>query len=420
MVRTMRAPPVSLLFFCLASVAPGVIWSQPTATPASSALLSLGPGDFRIEQRGDPGYHLFVRQKPGLASILLAESTADPSRKADNYAYRNPGFHEENGREQRMLNAAFLPLDANNHWLIDSSPGPDAQLGSAFHIFIPWLVVWGYPWSRSGTTFISDGSFINVRAFSKPYADYSGSYQDNPFLVRVTQKGVKPVPVAASMPPDAPAAVAAAKAADVPLALKPASLEKKRDLGAYFPETVAAFEGIALAGKGSLRYAEGARDIVPALAELLGSSKGRTLDLVLCIDTTDSMQDDVDAVRKALPGELREVLESCSDYRIGLIFFKDYFEEYLVKRHEFTKDFASLEDELAAARVGGGRDIPEAIYEALYAALTEYDWKAEDRRLVLVGDAPPHPLPRGTIGKVQVDAEAARWKVELDAIILPP
>ncbi|MFZ4617924.1 MAG: hypothetical protein ACOYM2_17225 [Rectinemataceae bacterium] len=416
----MRAPPICLLVCCLASVAPGAVWSLPTATPASSADLSLGPADFRIEQRGDPGYHLFVRQKPGLASILLAESTADPSRKADNYAYRNPGFHEENGREQRMLNAAFLPLDANNHYLIDSSPGPDAQLGSAFHVFIPWLVVWGYPWSRSGTTFISDGSFINVRAFSRPYADYSGSYQDNPFLVRVSQKGVKPAPVAASMPPDAELAVAASKAPDIPLALKPASREKKRDLGAYFLETVKAFEDIAQAGKGSLRYADGARDIVPALAGLLDSSKGRKLDLVLCIDTTDSMQDDIDAIRKALPGEFKKALETCADYRIGLIFFKDYFEEYLVKRHEFTKDYLVLDEELAAARAGGGRDIPEAIYEALYAALTEYDWKAEDRRLVLVSDAPPHPLPRGTIGKVQVDGEAARWNVELDAIILPP
>ncbi|MEI6388097.1 MAG: vWA domain-containing protein [Spirochaetota bacterium] len=452
----MRAPSARLLACCLVSLTPGLAWSAPLAPAASSPELRLGPDDFRIEQRGDPGYHLFVRQKPGLASILLAESTTDPARKSDNYAFRDASFHEENGRERRMLNGIFLPLDANNHWLIDSRAEPDAKFGSAFHVFIPWLVLWGYPWSRSGTTITSDGTFINVRAFSKPFADYSGSFQDNPFLVRVRGKGPTPLPVAASPPPGvaAPTATVALAAAAAPgattalpeapvkasEALPPAKAvaprplpaeavvlipptpraDKKPELGAYFPETVTAFGEIAEAGKGSLRYAMGTRDIVPLLASLLDPPKGRKLDLVLCIDSTDSMQDDIDALRKALPGEFKKALEGYSDYRIGLIFFKDYFEEYLVKRQDFTRDFAVLDDELAAARVGGGRDIPEAVHEALYAALTEYDWTAEDRRLVLIGDAPPHPLPRGTIGKVQVVAEADRWNFELDAIILPP
>jgi len=39
--------------------------------------------------------------------------------------------------------------------------------------------------------------------------------------------------------------------------------------------------------------------------------------------------------------------------------------------------------------------------------------------IVLIGDAPPHPLPRGTVDRALVEATAARLGVEMDAIILP-
>ena len=48
-----------------------------------------------------------------------------------------------------------------------------------------------------------------------------------------------------------------------------------------------------------------------------------------------------------------------------------------------------------------------------------YPWAAESRKIILVGDAPPHPRPRGKITKEQVYAEAEALSIELYAIILP-
>jgi len=376
--------------------------APPGAAAVSASALILGPEDLRIEQLTDGGYHVYVRRKPGLGSVLLTESTKDPARKADSYAYRAAEWNPVNGDERRILDGAFIPPEKKLYSIIDSSPEPDPVFGEAYHLFIPWVVEWGYAWSRNGRTFVSDGSFVSLRAFALPYADYRGAFADNPYLIRVTQK-----PRAR---PPAPPPVPAAPAPPPP---------RKPDPDLYMPETVRAFEGLAEAGKGEARFSEGEADIVPVLSSLLDRAKGKSVDLVVCLDTTDSMKDDIDAVKRAIPEMLKARLAEFSSFRLGFVLYKDYFEDYLVKKFDFTREFSVFTSELSAVRVAGGRDIPEAVYEALYTALVEYPWAAERKMIVLIGDAPPHPLPRGTVDRALVEATAARLGVEMDAIILP-
>ena len=378
--------------------------SALAARAAPPEALLLGPGDLRIEQRTDGGYHLYVRAKEGLGSVLLTESTKDPALQADSYAYRALEKNAVNGSEKRLLDGKPIP-EASGIWsLIDSTPEPDAAFGRAFHVFIPWVVAWGYPWTRNGSTFIADGSFVNVRAFAKAYGDYSGAYADNPFLVRVTQ-----APAPRKAPPPEPAKAEPAKAPP----------PKKPDPDLYMPETVRSFESLAEATKGEIRYADETKDVAPQIAQLLDKAAGKTLDLVVCLDTTDSMQDDIDAVKAMLPGLVKDKLAAVASYRVGFVPYKDYFEDYLYRRFDFSPEVSSFFSQLGSIRVGGGRDIPEAVYEALYAALTEYDWRAQERLVILIGDAPPHPIPRGKVDRSMVEAEAKRREVELDVIILP-
>ena len=424
------------------------------ARPVSAPDLSLGPGDLRIEQLADGGYHVWIRKKPGISSVLLTESTKDPALKADNYAYRAPELNPVNSGERRMLDGKFLE-EKGPYSIIDSTPEPDEAFGSAFHLFIPWVVEWGYPWSRNGKTFISDGTFVNLRAFEKPYADYRGAFADNPYLIRVTQRPLprppkvappepvpaplpkpipepvpEPVPVPTPPPPrpvkedlpppsPPPPPVEAPKPAPESVPEPAKEPEKKPDLTQYMPETLRAFEAIAAAGKGETRYSEGEGDIVPQLASLLDRAKGKSVDLVVCLDTTDSMKDDIEAVKKAIPEMLKERLAEFSSFRLGFVLYKDYFEDYVVKKFDFTQQFSVFTSGLSAVKVAGGRDIPEAVYEALYTALTEYPWAAEKKMIVLIGDAPPHPIPRGPVDREKVEKEAAARGVELNVIILP-
>ena len=69
-----------------------------------------------------------------------------------------------------------------------------------------------------------------------------------------------------------------------------------------------------------------------------------------------------------------------------------------------------------------GGDIPEAVYEALYASLEFYEWRPDaQKKIILIGDAEPHPAPRGTkkYTKELVQKTAAEKQIKIDAIITP-
>ncbi len=381
-----------VLWTLLAALALSAGAQAPDGT--SPSALVLGTEDLRIEQRADGGYHLYVRAKPGLGSVLLTETTKDPAGRADNYAYRAKEKNPVNGDEKRLLDGKFLD-PARGIWsLIDSTPEPDPEFGSAYHLFLPWVVEYGYPWSRQGEVFLSDGTFVNIRAFPKPYADYTGGFRDNPYEIRVTQK-----PFPRPPPPPAPPA--------------------EPDKSIYMKETVSAFEAIAEGGRGDAFYSTGLEDINDKLGRILDKAKGRTVDLVLCLDTTDSMKDDIDAVKESLPAMIRDRIAEYRSFRLGLVLYKDYFEDYLTKRLEFTSDFEAFTSNVTAVRVAGGRDIPEAVYEALHEAAVSFPWSAESRLIVLIGDAPPHPLPRGRIDRAAAQSAALSRDIEVSVIILP-
>jgi len=385
-----------------------------SAVPAApQPALTLGPGDLRIEQRDDGGYHLYVRARDGLGSILLTESTKDPTNKSDSYAFRSLGPNPVNDGESRILDGKKLPITGEHRYLVDSSPESDAAFGRAFHIFIPWVVAWGHSWSRGDKVYIHDGTFINIRAFAKPFADYSGPFVDNPYLVRVTQ-APKPRPVET---PAASAPAATDSPGDAPgrSTVRPGQPELSR----YYPETLASFGSLAEATKGELRYASSDSDIIPQIDAIISRATGKSLDFVLCVDVTDSMMNGVDELKAKLPELLRRRAGGFAPARFGIVAYKDYFEEYLYKRLGFETDLGAFSDDLNSLTCGGGRDIPEAVYEGVYAALTEFPWAAESRIVVLVGDAPPHPFPRGSVAESDVLDAAAEAAATVYPVAVP-
>ncbi|MDR2517065.1 MAG: VWA domain-containing protein [Spirochaetaceae bacterium] len=344
--------------------------------------LSITPGDVRIEVRSDSGYHLFIRKKAGLGSVLITETTRDPALQADNYAYRAAEWNAVNGDEIRMLNGAVLPPSSRIYSLIDSTPEIHPELGEAFHIFLPYLLYYGYTGARYGEVYVADGTYLNLRAFELPYADYRGRFRDNPYVLRFIQ-------------------------------------EEQVPGGNYREDTREAFTEITRSGGGNLVYSAGPDDLLDRLRALLEHEAGNSLDLVICLDTTSSMGDDIEAIRTGLTALLEELLPAFPEFRIGMVLYKDYNDEYLTRVIPFTGDFAAFRRSLDGIRARGGRDIPEAVYEALYDGAVKFPWEARSRLMILIGDAPPHPRPRGRITKEMAHEEAAARNVRVSAIILP-
>ncbi len=131
------------------------------------------------------------------------------------------------------------------------------------------------------------------------------------------------------------------------------------------------------------------------------------------------MRDDMPVLRDNLVALLQEELAGFDSFRIGFLLYRDYLEDYLVRRYEFVDTFPLVQDRLNRIRVAGGRDIPEAVYEALWASVEGFDWEAPERRIILIGDAPPHPRPRGSVTRERVFDRARELGISINTIILP-
>ena len=135
------------------------------------------------------------------------------------------------------------------------------------------------------------------------------------------------------------------------------------------------------------------------------------------------MKDDIEVVRKEITGIISEVMKNYKSFRVALILYKDYREDFLVREAcVFTDNLKKFQKALYGFNVVGGRDIPEAVYEGLHLGLRQ-SWRVDDnsvdRKIILIGDAPPHPRPRGKISKNDVENLAAEKKVSIYSIILP-
>jgi len=363
---------------------PAVAFIFLLAVPVFAQNLSLGPEDLRIEQRVDGGYHLFIRARGDIASVLLTESTKDPAMRADNYAYRAAEWNAVNGDEIRLLNGVPITRESRVYSLISSTVVEHAELGRAFHIYIPYIVYYGYEGGRNGEVYVIDGTYLNIRAFALPYGDYRGAFRDNPFVLNVTQE---PLPG----PPE----------------------------GNYMKDTIDAYIEIVDTGNGELIYSAGPDDLIERIEYALKKEKGKNLDLVICLDTTGSMKNDINEVRKRLIPMLDELIGDFASFRIGMVLYKDYHDDYLTRIIPFTTDFKSFQRTLNSIRPSGGKDIPEAVYEALYNGATKFAWESEAKLMLLIGDAPPHPRPRGKITKEMTDKAIAERGITVRAIILP-
>ncbi|MEW5816781.1 MAG: vWA domain-containing protein [Spirochaetota bacterium] len=383
-----------------------IVWPVFHASPLDLTITS---DDLYIEQgrKIDNGYHLWIRKKADIGSILITESTADPEKKVDSFALRAMEYNSTNGGEMRMLDGKFLDQDKNLYSLIDSTPEKDRKFGEAFHIFIPQKVEYGYPWSRYGIIEVQNGTWLNIRAFNKQYGDYSGAFTDNPFILRVSERVVK-LPV--TPPVEEPAAEV--------LAMEETPEEELPE-ESYIPETVKDFTEIAKEGKGEAILSLGQEELINEIKGIIDGAQGKQLDLVLALDTTQSMENDIPYLRTMLIPLLEKETSRFERFRMGMVLYKDYMESYITMVIPFRDGLNGIQPVLNNIKVSGGRDIPEAVFEALYAGIHSFPWEAEARLIILIGDAPPHPTPWGSVTKEMVYNDAGDLNIEINTIILP-
>lgn len=354
-------------------------------TGAEVAGLSITAKDVVMEPRAD-GYHLFIRKLPGIQSILLTESFELPDHRLSTYALRTIGTDSVNQSERRLLNGQFLK---EPHRSIVSSTGINYPgLGEAFHVLItPEIeygnqVAQGARYQRINVAELlrsADKSFwFSIRAFAKPYADYAGPYQDNAFEFKSFAAQVS----------------------------RPASDGYAQGLAEDFGRL------------GTPYRASGIQDALSRIVSWL-SPPADSLDMVIAIDTTKSMVQNLKIIQSLLVAPLRDGTANYRNFQIGLVFYRDYLEDYLTRVVPFTRDWDQLQKDLDRQTAEGGGDAPEAVVEAMWAGLNSFRWTASRRVLLVVGDAPQHPIPRGDVTETQVRDLAHSLGVQVEMLMLP-
>lgn len=384
-----------------------------------------------IEDKENGGYHLYVKKNPKVNSILLTETTKDPLGKNDSYAYRAKEYNPINGDEIRYLDGKKLESEGAKYSLLDSTVEKTDFFGNAFHIFIPKTVVYGYEWSRHGEVELGKGTFINIRSFEKPYADYSGDYMDNPFMfdLKVFKKTVKTVrkEVKKVEKKETPQPVLEPEVLDEPEIFEEPEVQAEIILtDNYNPVASEKFSEISK----EMIYSKGPETLIEDIGKILKTFvNAEKLDIVFAIDATGSMKDDIEKLREDLIPEIKRIFSKEKDVRIAVLFYRDYGDTFKymdlpVKCFDFTRSFKTFKEQLYSIKILGreGGDIPEAVYEAMFAASEFYKWRGDaQKEIILIGDAEPHPVPRGTgkYSKGYVMALAESKNIKIHSILLP-
>ncbi len=352
------------------------------------------------------GFHLYIRKKKGISSVLLCETTKDPDGKMDNFSFRAKEWNSTNGDEITYLDGKPLVSEYAKFRVADSTPEKDSQFGEAFHLYIPIEMIYGYPWERNGAVRVRKGTFVNIRAFEKPYADYEGSFADNPFMFDLKIPDPPPTP--------------------------PVKVPVLTDN--YNPKAAKSFESLAEDTGGKLVASNLNRlpeDIMESIERM---SPKENIDIVFTLDATGSMKDDVKELRERWLPMLEEALkregnDQFGSVRLGLLLYRDYGDDYSykklpVKMFDFTEDIEQFKKNMNRFVINGGEggDIPEAVYEGLFAALDFFNWrKGAQKKIILIGDAEPHPRPRVSqkYSRDLVVQTATEKGIPIDAIIVP-
>jgi len=118
------------------------------------------------------------------------------------------------------------------------------------------------------------------------------------------------------------------------------------------------------------------------------------LDVVLVIDTTGSMGDEI----RYLQGEFTDISQLINDrypgvrQRWALVAYKDYYDTYVLHGADFGTSVTWFQGQLAQLEASGGDDFPEVPDQGLQkASELSWDLSADTARLVFwVADAPHH------------------------------
>jgi hypothetical protein len=144
-----------------------------------------------------------------------------------------------------------------------------------------------------------------------------------------------------------------------------------------------------------------------SFGDYVGGLRKVGLDLVLVIDTTESMQFVIDEVKARAAALVRAIQRMVPTSRVGIVVYRDQGDEYVVKWTDLSFRTDKLEQFLSNISAAGGGDWEEAVLEGLEAAVDELSWRKSSKKIIiLIGGSPPHPESMDALRELVRDFQA--------------
>ncbi|MEI0524299.1 VWA domain-containing protein [Brachyspira murdochii] len=143
-------------------------------------------------------------------------------------------------------------------------------------------------------------------------------------------------------------------------------------------------------------YADDTDALTKSIKNVISKYEG-SIDLVIVLDTTESMHPYLKAVKRDIRGVVRDLFDNNKGSRIGFLLYRDVKDTYFTKRIELSDNINTINREVNYFYAAGGGDKAEPMYEAIQEALEKFDYINEKKLLIVVTDAPAKVIGRADL-----------------------
>ncbi|MFK7771766.1 MAG: T9SS type A sorting domain-containing protein [Saprospiraceae bacterium] len=150
------------------------------------------------------------------------------------------------------------------------------------------------------------------------------------------------------------------------------------------------FSKLARETEGEIKVVSSSKFVAKEIVEIIESNLLNGSDLMIVIDKTSSMADDIENIKKGLK-QILGLLKKYKDIRLSVATYgdKNIDGNLWFEFKNFESDFSSTMKFIREIETTGGGDFPESVYDGIYEAFDKGFWNSNTKRIVvLLGDAP--------------------------------
>ena len=147
----------------------------------------------------------------------------------------------------------------------------------------------------------------------------------------------------------------------------------------------------------------------------------KRIEVVFVLDTTGSMGGLIQTAKNkiwSIASTLAQAQQG-PEISMGLVAYRDRGDAYVTRVFDLNTDLDLIHTQLMTFAADGGGDGPEAVNEALHAAIEGISWSQDQETykvVFLVGDAPPHMDYQGAVKYPEVVAAATERGIIVNTI----